>query len=186
MKHLFLWLVAGSSLVLASGCQSEDFDKFQPVSKDLTPHSSELSSENSAGATRIAGVGYYAEETDCKSEGAGADFALKLTGDLNGCLFVYVESYGCSPSGTYRETGSEYFVGTYNGSPGTFWTNYRFEAKYEGCTDDGFFAGAEIFGRCQHPLVEDSGTGVFEGMTGRLDFKDEVETGAFPYRGHLK
>ena len=76
------------------------------------------------------------------------------------------------------------FVGTYNGEEGTFWTNYRFEAKYEGC-EDGFFVGAEIFGRCQHPIVEGSGTGVFEGATGRIDFKDNVDTGEFPYKGHI-
>ncbi len=68
---------------------------------------------------------------------------------------------------------------------GTFWTTYRFEAKYEGCSD-GFFEGAEIFGRCQHPIQDGSGEGVFAGVTGRLDFKDNVETGDLPYRGHLR
>ena len=31
-----------------------------------------------------------------------------------------------------------------------------------------------------------SGEGAFAGVTGRLDFKDDVENGCFPYRGHLK
>ena len=44
----------------------------------------------------------------------------------------------------------------------------------------------EIFGRCQHPIVAGSGTGVFEGVTGRLDFKDDIAAGNFPYRGHFK
>jgi hypothetical protein len=44
----------------------------------------------------------------------------------------------------------------------------------------------EIFGRCQHPLVAGTGSGVFAGATGRLDFKDEVETGIFYYRGHVR
>ena len=65
---------------------------------------------------------------------------------------------------------------------GTFRTTYRFEAKYE---DVANLAG-EIFGRCQHPIVEGSGTGIFEGVSGRLDFKDEVESGTFLYRGHLR
>jgi hypothetical protein len=138
------------------------------------------------GATQISGIGFFASESDCDYTSEGADFALLLTGDLEGCLFVYVEEYTCSPSGTYRESGMEYFVGTYNGEFGTFWTTYNFEAKYEGCSEDGFFLGAEIFGRCQHPVVKESGSGVFEGVTGRLNFKDNVETGEFPFKGHLR
>ena len=46
--------------------------------------------------------------------------------------------------------------------------------------------GSELHGRCQHPLVEGSGTGGFAGATGRLDFKDEVATGLYFYRGHIK
>ena len=41
-------------------------------------------------------------------------------------------------------------------------------------------------GRCQHLVLEGSGTGVFGGVTGRLDFKDDVEAGNFPYRGQLR
>lgn len=137
-----------------------------------------------SGAIQIEGVGYFAE-SECDVAGAGADFALYLTGDLEGCLYVYVESYDCSPSGTYHESGQEHFVGTYNEQSGSFWTSYKFEAKYEGC-EDGFYVGAEIFGRCQHPIQAGSGEGVFEGVRGRIDFKDDVETGTFPYRGHLK
>ena len=62
---------------------------------------------------------------------------------------------------------------------------FRFEGKFEGC-DNGAFVGAEIFGRCQHPIVDGSGEGVFEGVSGRLDFKDDVELVNFPYRGHLQ
>ena len=105
-----------------------------------------------------------------------------MTGDLEGCLYTFVETAESSPSGTYRETGTEPFVGSYLGGAGTFETTYRFEAKYE---DVANLAG-EIFGRCQHPIVEGSGTGIFEGVSGRLDFKDDVETGNFLYRGHLR
>jgi hypothetical protein len=44
----------------------------------------------------------------------------------------------------------------------------------------------EIFGRCQHPIVEGSGTCNYEGVGGQLFFKDDVESGTFPYRGHLR
>ena len=58
------------------------------------------------GATQIAGVGYFAEAGDCTdSEGDGSDFALTMTGDLEGCLYIFVATAECSPGGTYHETG---------------------------------------------------------------------------------
>jgi hypothetical protein len=146
------------------------------------------------GATQISGDARFAEMGECPipidpdEPGAGANYALVMTGDLVGCLYTFVdETTQSSPSGTYRETGTETFVGSYMGEPvgepGTFETTYRFEAKYE---DVGPPPTGEIFGRCQHPIVEGSGTGGFEGVSGRLDFKDDVETGEFFYRGHLR
>ena len=133
------------------------------------------------GATQISGVGFYADDVTCddlEGEGADYDYALVMYGDLEGCLYTFVETTVSSPSGTYRETGTELFVGSFRDETGTFETTYRFEAKYG-------LAG-EIFGRCQHPIVKGSGTGIFEGVTGRLDFKDDIEAGNFPYRGHLR
>ena len=141
---------------------------------------------SSNGNTQISGLGFYAVSPECEPLVTGAAAALRLTGDLEGCLYVFIDEFDCSPSGTYREVGREYFVGTYKGETGTFRTTYRFEAKYQGCAEDGAPLGLEIFGRCQHPLVDGSGTGVFEGVTGRVDFKDDIDAGNFPYRGHLK
>ena len=76
-------------------------------------------------------------------------------------------------------------MGTYNGEAGS-WTSYKFEAKFEGCADDGSYLGAEIFGRCQHPIINGSGDGVSDGVTGRLDMKDDIAAANYPYRGHLK
>src|SRR5215208_603791 len=139
------------------------------------------------GATQISGVARFADPGECvdpdpEGPGAGADYALVMTGDLEGCLYTFVGPAVSSPSGTYRETGTETFVGSYMGESGTFETTYRFEAKYEDVAPP----TGEIFGRCQHPIVEGSGTGTFEGVSGRLDFKDDVETGEFLYRGHLR
>jgi hypothetical protein len=135
------------------------------------------------GATQIAGIGFFADPSECAdSEGNGATFAQKLTGDLEGCLYVFVETAVCSPSGTYRETGNEIFVGQYTGGAGTFRTTYKFEAKYQDCPN----LVGEIFGRCQHPIIAGSGEGIFAGVTGRIDFKDDIEAGNFPYRGHLR
>jgi hypothetical protein len=165
------------------GCSSED-----PVSTNPTQNSAsnKVNLQANSGAAQLSGLGFYAEISECDYLGQGADYAVRMTGDLEGCLYVFVEEYDCSPSGTYRESGREYFVGNYNGEAGTFWTNYNFESKFEGCAEDGAPLGAEIFGRCQHPVEKGSGTGIFEGVTGRIDMKDDIEAGNFPYRGHLK
>ncbi len=179
MKTFSVNLLVLSLALLFLGCDKAQLEPMAEGSAAV-----DLRSNN--GATQISGIGFYAAAAECDYPAEGADFALKLTGDLEGCLFAYVDDFDCSPSGTYRESGREYFVGTYKGEFGTFWTTYKFEAKFEGCSEDGFFSGAEIFGRCQHPLQEGSGTGVFEGVRGRLDFKDDIEAGNFPYRGHFK
>jgi hypothetical protein len=185
MKSKQFNLLIGCLAFLMLGCIKEDHSLIQTHQGYEHQVLSKAGNQVSAGATQIAGIGYFDELGDCDHVSQGADFALLLTGDLEGCLYVFVDEHECSPSGTYRENGRENFIGTYDGESGSFWTSYKFEAKYEGCTD-GFFVGAEIFGRCQHPIENGTGTGVFEGVKGRLDFKDNVETGELPYRGHLR
>jgi hypothetical protein len=169
------------TLIFVLGCT-----KSAPVSGELKQSEKGSVSKKTAGATQISGVGFFATTSECDAVSQGADFALRMTGDLEGCLYTFVDDFECSPSGTYREEGREYFVGTYNGGSGTFRTTYKFEAKYEGCSVNGSAVGAEIKGRCQHPIVNGSGTGVFTGVNGRLDFKDDVVAGNFLYRGHLQ
>lgn len=161
------------------GCSKDN-----AVSQKLTQSNRESALRK--GATQISGVGLFATATECDASGQGAAYAVRMTGDLEGCLYVFIDEFECSPSGTYREEGRERFVGSYNGGSGSFWTTYKFEAKYEGCASNGAPLGAEIFGRCQHPITAGTGEGVFEGATGRLDMKDDVEAGNFPYTGHLK
>ena len=134
------------------------------------------------GATQISGIGFFAAPGQCTdAEGQGADYALTMSGDFTGCHYIFIETSRCSPGGAYFETGTETFVGTYNGESGTFRTNYVFTATYQDCPN---FLG-EIAGRCEHPIAEGSGTGIFAGVRGRFDMKDDVEAGNFPYRGHL-
>ena len=134
------------------------------------------------GATQISGIGTYAAPGACLDPvGGGADYILSFTGDLSGCDYTFVETSRCSEGGAYYESGTETFVGTYNGQFGTFRTNYVFTAKYRDCPN---FVG-EIAGRCQHPIMAGSGTGGFDGVRGRFDIRDDVEAGNFPYRGHL-
>jgi hypothetical protein len=102
---------------------------------------------------------------------------LVMRGDLEGCLWTKAGPSRSTPSGVFLEQGWEVFVGTYRGGePGTFETTYRFESKWD-------VTGEEIFGRCQHPILAGSGTGGFEGVGGRIFFKDEPPT--YYYRGHL-
>ena len=141
------------------------------------------SSAAGPGAEQFSGVAFFDDSDQCDSQSVGADFALIMTGDLEGCLYAVIESTKSSPSGTYRESGTELFVGSFkNAGEGTFRTHYKFEAKY----DDVENLIGKIFGRCQHPILVNSGTGVFDGATGRIDFKDDVEAGDFHYRGHLR
>lgn len=146
----------------------------------------ELALKNGKGAIQISGIGFYATTGECEPLIAGAAYAIKMTGDIEGCLYAFIDDFECSPSGTYREEGREYFVGTYNGTAGTFWTTYKFEGKYEGCPLNGEPLGLEIFGRCQHPIVKGSGEGGLKGITGRILFKDDIEAGNFPYRGQVQ
>ena len=152
------------------------------------------------GATQIGGtgafhaIGFTAECPDPGGDYSAFDnFTLILdSGNLQGCWYTLVEEYSFSPSGgsgpvVYHERGREVFVGELYDDDGnelgsgTFETTYHFTGRYE---DDSLLV--EIHGRCQHPIVSGTGTGVFEDMTGRVDFKDNVDTGVLTYRGHLK
>ena len=135
------------------------------------------------GAKQISGIGYYAESGACTDpQGAGASYVLTLTGSLSGCHYVFIETSRCLASGAYYESGTETFVGSYDGQPGKFRTKYVFTAKYADC--EAFTEEKE--GRCQHPFINGSGTGVFLGIReARIDMRDDVAAGSFPYRGHL-
>jgi hypothetical protein len=133
------------------------------------------------GNTQIAGAGTFDESlcTEVQDE-----FTILMTGSLRGCWYTTVlEIVQQTPSGVYQERGEELFIGCLvDGATttcGSFTTTYKFTAKYQ--TDPPF---AEIHGRCEHPIV--GGDGGFSGATGRVDFKDDVVSGEFVYRGHIK
>ncbi len=134
------------------------------------------------GVKQISSVGAVPEAGNC--EDIAADVVLDLVeGDLEGCLYSFVTSSKCLPNGIYMERGTEIYIGSgKDGDNGTFETTYLFTSKWKDCNT----FEVEIFGRCQHPIVRGTGTGDFEGVTGRLDIKDDVSTGLFYIRGHLK
>ena len=111
------------------------------ASKKATEQVSEM--RKAIGAAQLSGIGYFAEAGECDVPSQGAAYAVRMTGDLQGCLYTFVDEFECSLSGTYREIGREYFVGTYNGVSGTFWKAYKFKEKFEGCAVDGSYVGLE-------------------------------------------
>jgi hypothetical protein len=171
---LALALCTSAALALSAGCSPDSPTVAGP---DAQPN------QEIRGATQISGIGYFDLDGECDDvKGQGSSYNLTMTGDLEGCHYVYIESSSCSAGGAYTERGTETFVGAYNGTTGTFRTTYLFTATYEDCAT----LTGEIVGRCQHPIIAGSGEGIFEGVTGRLDFQDDIETGNFPYRGHFR
>jgi hypothetical protein len=143
-----------------------------------------------AGTTQIRGVAFYDTAHVCAPPPVGYEEytsapAIVMTGSLQGCWYTHILSSKDNgvPSGVYQERGEEVFVGTLDGGAvGTFGTTYKFSSKWS----PDISTGSEMQGRCEHPIVPGSGSGAFAGVTGRVDFKDDVATGCFLYRGHLK
>src|SRR5688572_22744771 len=136
-----------ASLTLCLGLFSLGCSKSNAVGEKLTLSEQGSVLMKSSGASQVDGISYFDATDACGAVAAGAAYALNMTGDLEGCLLTFVDEYECSPSGTYREIGREYFIGTYMGEAGSFWTTYKFEAKYEGCAENGSYIGLEIKGR---------------------------------------
>ena len=139
------------------------------------------------GTTQIEGVAKFDSGGACTRYDAddGALFVFTIEGSLAGCWYMFPASIEINPvSGVWLETGREEYVVCLNGDAetcGSLHAGYRFEGKYE--LDPDGVPIREIHGRCQHTFS--GGTEVFAGATGRVGFKDEVETGCFFYKGHL-
>ena len=137
-----------------------------------------------AATTQLSGEAVYDVEKCPGAPEGYEDFVdypgLLMTGSLVACVYTRFDSPPrTTPSGAYFEVGQEIVVGSLNGGPqGTFLTTYTFDAKF---APD----GAEIRGQCHHKIVAGSGTGGFEGATGRFDIKDIVSAGIGVYRGHI-
>jgi hypothetical protein len=125
----------------------------------------------------------------CPDQTAGLP-AYTMAGGLVGCWYTDTLSFRGNPlgapSGAIQATGTEHFGGcldldvdgTCVGDPqGTLTFTYQLSAKFDVVT------GAEIHGRCQHPII--SGTGDLSGASGVLTFKDDVTNGTALYRGHV-
>jgi hypothetical protein len=117
--------------------------------------------------------------------------SLVMTGGLVGCWYTdtvvtHSAQPNGTPSGTIQATGTEHFVGCLDldadgsctGDPsGSLAFTFQFSGKFDPST------GAEIFGRCQHPIV--SGTGDLADASGVITFQDDVTNGTSLYTGHV-
>lgn len=132
------------------------------------------------------------------------DFALYLTGDLEGCLKISPKRFECDELNgfdKYTEWGREVFVGTLNGVGwGKFRTRYIVEGIYEtgfcdlladdDASNDGDAFALQLAGGCDHTVIGKSG--VFRGVDGLITFLDFIpdplnRNGAsnFFYSGYL-
>ena len=96
--------------------------------------------------------------SDCGKE--GSDFALLMTGDLEGCLSIFVQGFTCKERNGfahYTERGREVFVGTLRGKQGRFVTNYTVDAAYATGFCQSFDFSLELSGSCIHKIHGRSG-----------------------------
>lgn len=96
--------------------------------------------------------------SDCGK--VGSDFALLMTGDLEGCLSIFVQGFTCKNRNGfdhYTERGREAFVGTWRGKNGRFVTDYVVEAAYADGFCESFDFSLELSGSCIHNIHGRSG-----------------------------
>ena len=106
---------------------------------------------------------------------AGSDFALSLTGDLEGCLSVFVEGFNCKDLehfDKYFERGREVFVGKLHGKSGRFRTQYTFDGAFAKGFCQSFDLSLEVGGGCTHKVRGTSG--VFANADGVINFIDVI------------
>jgi hypothetical protein len=137
---------------------------------------------NAAGATQVSGT---IDGGPCNAPPSGFNppsYAFPVAGDLEGCVYgVITSSRYHEGSGTYQEVADEIFVGTYGSLEGSFEMTENYTAKDGADNVTGLY-----FARCKHPIKTGTGTGDFDGVTGRLDFKDDTDAGTSTYTGHLR
>jgi hypothetical protein len=123
--------------------------------------------------------------SDCGID--GSDFGLRMTGDLQGCLSIFVQGYTCKERNGfdhYTERGREVYVGAWRGKQGRFATDYTVNAAYASGFCQSFDFSLQLSGSCTHKI--DGRSGVFAAADGVFTLFDVVTnvtgdpvTGAF-------
>ncbi len=146
----------------------------------LAAGSAALASENKS--VFVSGNSTF---SDCGVQ--GSDYAILLTGDLEGCLSTFVEDFKCKELADYDlylEKGREVFTGTLHGKQGRFTTEYTFDAAYAKGFCQSFDPSLEVGGGCIHKIQR--GRGAFRNAEGVITIIDVIAgvtgdpfTGAF-------
>lgn len=106
----------------------------------------------------------------------GADFALDMTGDLDGCLSIFAKSFDCDELNgfaKYTERGKEVFVGTIDGvGSGEFKTKYVVEGIYAQGFCESFDFASQLAGGCDHKVKGQKGD--LRDLRGLIKFYDVV------------
>ena len=111
--------------------------------------------------------------SDCGAQ--GSDYAILLTGDLEGCLSTFVQGFKCKELADYDlylEKGREVFIGTLHGKQGRFTTDYTFDAAYAKGFCQSFDPSLEVGGGCIHKIQR--GRGAFRNAEGVITFIDVI------------
>jgi hypothetical protein len=132
-----------------------------------------------------------------------SDYALALTGDLDGCWSTFIHDFKCKELADfdlYFEEGRETFVGTYGGAHGRFKTHYTFEGAYAPGFCQSGDGTLEVGGGCRHEITGKSGAfadaeglvrfiDVIAGVTGDPttgEYQAGIGGNNFVYYGHLR
>jgi hypothetical protein len=111
--------------------------------------------------------------SDCGA--AGSDLGLLMTGDLKGCLSIFIQGYTCTELADfdhYTERGRESFVGTWRGKQGRFATKYTVDAAYGKGFCQSLDYTLELSGSCTHHI--DGRSGAFADADGVFTMFDVI------------
>lgn len=111
--------------------------------------------------------------SDCGA--AGSDFGLLMSGDLKGCLSIFIQSFTCTELRDfdhYTERGREVFDGTWRGKKGKFTTKYTVDAAYGKGFCQSLDFTLELSGSCIHHI--DGRSGVFDDAEGVFTLFDVI------------
>ena len=146
-----------------------------------------MASGNVALATGDRNIAISGNSTFSDCGLAGSDLALLMTGDLKGCLSIFVQGFTCKELNGfdhYKERGREVFVGTWRGKNGRFTTDYTVSAAYAKGFCQSFDFTLQLSGSCIHNIHGRSGVfadagGVFTLFDVVTNVTGDPVTGAF-------
>ena len=87
MKKLLLLTVTG---LLFLSCKKELVqDQYNESEKSQLTRGATQILGMASGAIQVSGIGSYATQNECDPANQGATYAIRMTGDLEGCFYVF-------------------------------------------------------------------------------------------------